>query len=91
MTKKKTTSSKAIKEALARQQHMAVREWLNQEPTYSNLLSNLVEEKGEGNESTLLEVLLKSKKPISAKNIGMPKATVSKAAKELNKYLTNSN
>ena len=89
LTKKKTTSSKAIKEALARQQHMAVREWLNQEPTYSNLLSNLVEEKGEGNESTLLEVLLKSKKPISAKNIGMPKATVSKAAKELNKYLTN--
>ncbi|MFC1675941.1 NACHT domain-containing protein [Planctomycetota bacterium] len=89
MIKKKIISSRAAAEALAKQQLIPVREFLNQEPVHTNLLSGMVEEKGEGDELTLLEVLLKSKKPISAKNIGMLKATVSKAAKELNKYLTN--
>jgi len=84
---KKTTSSRPAAIALAKQQHMAVREFLNQEPTSSDLLANLIEEKGEGDELTLLEILLKGKKPISAKNIGMPKATVSKAARQLNEHL----
>ena len=87
MVDKKTTSSRPAAIALAKQQHMAVREFLNQEPVHTNLLSGMVEEKGEGDKLTLLEVLLKSKKPISAKNIGMPKATVSKTARELNEYL----
>lgn len=93
MTKKKVTSSRAAAEALARQQHMAVREFLNQEPTRTQLLTGLVEKKGEGNELALLEVLLERKRPISGKNMqlyhGMPEATVSEAAKEINEHLIN--
>jgi HEAT repeat protein len=92
LTKKRLTSSKAAAEALASQQHMPVCEFLNHEPTRTELLAGLIEKRGEGNELTLLEALLKKEGPISGQDMmidkGMTKTTVSGAAKELNEYLT---
>jgi len=87
----KTTTSRAEALALAKQQHMAVWEFLKQEPTRSDLLANLIEEKGEGKELKLLEVLLGTEGPTSACDIceacGMSAGTLSGVAKEANEYL----
>lgn len=92
MTKKKATSSRAAARALAKQQHMPIREFLNQEPTRTKLLEGLIKKKGEGNELTLLKELLERNGPISGEHMkidyGMHPSTVSEAAKETNEYLT---
>ena len=91
MANKKATTSKPEAITLAAQQHVAVREFLDQEPTRTNLLAGLIKERGEGNELTLLTELLERKGPISGQHMQidrrMSKATVSVAAKEVSDYL----
>ena len=84
MAHKKTKSPKTEVLLLAKQQHVVIREFLNQEPTRTALLQGLINKKGEGNELALLTELLKREKPLSNddmhKNYDISKPTVSNAA-----------
>ena len=91
MANKKTNVSKPEAKEKARQKHNVIREFLNQEPIRTELIDSLISCKGHGNELKILKALLCSENPISNtdlhQNSGLPKATISLAAKELDKYL----
>ena len=91
MAHKKTKTLKAEAKSLAKQQHLVVREFLNQEPTRTGLLQDLINKKGEGNELILLTHLLESENPVSTndthKHHVWAKSTTSNAAREVNEYL----
>ena len=85
----KTTSSRVAAATLAAQQHLSVREFLNQDPMRTDLLADL----GQGRELTLLEELLEMKKPVTAQYLklkhNMVSATASMAAEYISGYLTD--
>ena len=91
MAHKKTKNSKTEALSLAKQRHVVVREFLNQEPTRTALLQGLINKRGEGNELALLTELLKREKPMSNddmhKDYDISKPTVSNAARDVNEYL----
>lgn len=89
--KKGTGKTRGEALALAKQQHMAVREYLNLDSIRSVLLEGLINSKGDGNEIILLKELLKRKAPVTTKGMDkdrhMVKGAVSKAVRELDTYL----
>ncbi|HML73155.1 MAG TPA: NACHT domain-containing protein [Anaerohalosphaeraceae bacterium] len=91
MAENKATTSKSEAWSLARQQHGAIREFLNQEPTRTDILSFIKEKTGDGDELRILKALLERSTPILNKDISkiyiMAKSTVSTVAKELDGYL----
>ena len=91
MAHKKTKSSKTETLSLAKQQHVVVREFLNQEPIRTGLLQDLINKRGEGKEYILLTHLSKSENPVSTNDMGKyynwPKSTTSNAARDVNEYL----
>jgi hypothetical protein len=91
MAKKATTTSKSEALSLARQRHEAIRDFLAQEPAHTNILTFVREKTGDGNELRLMKEMLKSRNPILNDDIHkkyeIAKSTVSKIAKELDKYL----
>lgn len=73
---------------LAQQQHLAVREFLNQEPSYSNLLEGVVQD----TEQVLLKMLLGKSSFVDARDVVQytsvsSTTSISEAAKRLNVYL----
>lgn len=91
MTKKITTTSKPEALTLARQCHGAIRDFLNQESTHTDILTFVREKTGDSNELRLMKEMLKSCNPILNDDIHkkykIAKSTVSKIAKDLDKYL----
>jgi len=91
MAKKATTTSKSEALSVARQRHEAIRDYLDQEPAHTNILTFLREKTGDGNELRLMKEMLKSCNPILNDDIHkkyeIAKSTVSKIAKDLDEYL----
>jgi hypothetical protein len=91
MAKKATTTSKSEALSLARQCHGAIRDFLNQEPTHTEILTFLRDKAGDGKELQIMRAMLESNAPISNEDISriylIAESTVSKIVKNLDRYL----
>lgn len=91
LAKDTATTSKSEALLLARQQHVSIRDFLNQEPTRTQILTLFRDKKGDGNELRILMALLERNTPILNEEIskiyGIAKSTASNVAKIIDEFL----
>lgn len=88
---KKITTTKSEARSAAKQRHEAIREFLNVEPTRTDILAFIREKTGDGNELKVMKALLESNGPILNEDISkiylIAKSTTSKIANNLDEYI----